>query len=195
MIQKIKLGISARHIHVSQADVEQLFGRGAVLHPRKELGQPGQYACEEQVDIVAPKGTIPGLRILGPVRKQTQIELAPTDARKIGVNPPVRDSGDLAGSPGVKIVGPKGSVEISEGVIVASRHIHLDIATAAQLKLQDKELVKVRVAGKRPVVFEDVLIRVREDFAPEMHIDTDEGNACLLYTSPSPRDGLLSRMP
>ena len=179
MVQKVILGISARHIHVSQEDLEQLFGRGAVLHPRKELGQPGQYACEEQVDIVAPKGSIQGMRILGPVRKQTQVELAPTDARKIGINPPVRDSGDLAGSPGVTVVGPKGSVEISEGVIVASRHIHLDNATAADLKLKDKELVRVRVAGKRPVVFEEVLIRVREDFAPEMHIDTDEGNACL----------------
>lgn len=179
MVQNIILGISARHIHLSQADIEQLFGQGAVLHPVKDLGQPGQFACKEQVDIVAPKGSIKGLRILGPARKQTQIELAPTDARKIGVNPPVRDSGDLAGSPGVTIVGPKGRVEVSEGVIVASRHIHLDIATAADLKLKDKDLVRVRVAGKRPVVFEDVLIRVREDFAPEMHIDTDEGNACL----------------
>lgn len=179
MDQKIKLGISARHMHISQEHLEQLFGQGAVLHPFKELGQPGQYACEERVDLVTAKGSITGLRILGPVRKQTQIELAPADARKLGVNPPIRDSGDLAGSPGVTIVGPKGRVEIPEGVIIASRHIHLDTATATALKLEDKELVKVRVMGQRGVIFEDVLIRVRDDFAPEMHIDTDEGNACL----------------
>lgn len=179
MSYKVKLGISARHIHVSQGDLDKLFGLGTVLHPVKELGQPGQFACEERVDLVTPKGAIQGLRILGPVRKQTQIELAPADARKIGLILPIRDSGDLAGSPGVKIIGPKGEVTIAEGVIIASRHVHLDIATAAEWKVKDKQLVKVRVTGKRSVVFEDVLVRVRDDFAPEMHIDTDEGNACL----------------
>lgn len=179
MYYKVKLGISARHIHLSQDDFEKLFGVGAVLHPVKALGQPGQYASEERVDILTPKGAIHGLRILGPVRKQTQIELAPADARKIGLNPPVRDSGDLAGTPGVTIAGPQGQVAISEGVIIASRHIHLDTATAAELKVKDKALVKACIKGKRCVVFEDVLIRVRDDFMPEMHIDTDEGNACL----------------
>jgi len=177
---EVKLGISARHIHVSQGDLEKLFGVGVVLHPFKDLGQPGQYACEERIDIVGPKGSLQGLRILGPVRKQTQIELAPADARKIGLNPPLRDSGDLAGTPGIDIVGPNGQVAISEGVIIASRHIHLDTATAAKLQLQDKALVKVRIKGKRCVVLEDVLIRVRDDFMPEMHIDTDEGNACMV---------------
>jgi len=179
MLCEVKLGISARHIHVSQEDLEKLFGVGVVLHPFKDLGQPGQYACEERIDIVGPKGSLQGLRILGPVRKQTQIELAPADARKIGLNPPLRDSGDLAGTPGIEIVGPKGTVAISEGVIIASRHIHLDTATAVKLQLYDKALVKVRIKGKRCVVFEDVLIRVRDDFMPEMHIDTDEGNACM----------------
>ena len=179
MSYKVKLGISARHIHMSQGDLEKLFGVGAVLHPVKELGQPGQYACEERIDIFTPQGVLHGLRILGPVRKQTQIELAPADARKIGLNPPVRDSGDLAGTPGVMIAGPKGQVAISEGVIIASRHIHLDTATAAKLQIKDKALVKVRIKGNRCVVFEAVLIRVRDDFMPEMHIDTDEGNACL----------------
>jgi putative phosphotransacetylase len=179
MSYKVKLGISARHIHMSQGDLEKLFGAGAVLHPVKELGQPGQYACEERIDLFTPQGALHGLRILGPVRNQTQIELAPADARKIGLNPPVRDSGDLAGTPGVMIAGPKGQVAISEGVIIASRHIHLDTATAAKLRIKDKALVKVRIQGSRCVVFEDVLIRVRDDFMPEMHIDTDEGNACL----------------
>lgn len=179
MSYKVKLGISARHIHLSQGDFEKLFGVDTVLHPVKALGQPGQYASEERVDISTPKGEIRGLRILGPVRKQTQIELAPADARKLGLNPPVRDSGDLAGTPGVLIVGPQGQIEISEGVIIAARHVHLDTATAAMLKLKDKALVKVQIRGKRGVVFEDVLIRVRDDFMPEMHIDTDEGNACL----------------
>ena len=179
MTYEVKLGISARHIHVSQSDLEKLFGIGVALHPLKDLGQPGQYACEERVDVVGPKGSIQGLRILGPARKQTQIELAPADARKIGLTPPLRDSGDLAGSPGVSIIGPKGQITIPEGVIIASRHVHLDTATAAQWKLKDKTLVKVRIKGKRSVVFEDVLIRVRDDFMPEMHIDTDEGNACL----------------
>lgn len=179
MAYKVKLGISARHIHLSLGDFEKLFGLGAVLHPVKALRQPGQYASEERVDIFTSTGAIHGLRILGPVRQQTQIELAPADARKIGLNPPVRDSGDLAGTPGVTIAGPQGQVVISEGVIIASRHIHLDTATAAELKVKDKDLVKARIKGKRCVVFEDVLIRVRDDFMPEMHIDTDEGNACL----------------
>lgn len=182
MSYKVILGISARHIHLSQSDLEKLFGADAVLHPVKNLGQPGQFASEERVDIFSPKGEIRGLRILGPVRKQTQIELAPADARKMGLTLPIRDSGDLAGTPGITIVGPKGKVVIPEGVIIASRHIHLDPATATELQLQDKALVSVRVAGKRSVVFEDVLIRVRDDFAPEMHIDTDEGNACLAET-------------
>ena len=179
MSYKVKLGISARHIHLSQGDLEKLFGADAALHPVKALGQPGQYASEERVDISTPDGEIRGLRVLGPVRKQTQIELAPADTRKLGLNPPIRDSGDLSGTSGVMITGPRGQVEISEGVIIASRHIHLDTATAALLELKDKSLVKVRIQGKRCVVFEDVLIRVRDDFMPEMHIDTDEGNACL----------------
>lgn len=179
MSHQVKLGISARHIHVSQSDLEKLFGAGAQLHPVKELGQPGQFACEERVDLITPQGTLSGLRILGPARQQTQIELAPADARKLGLKPPVRDSGDLAGTPGITLAGPQGRVELASGVIIASRHVHLDTATAANWQLKDKQLVQVRVCGKRLVLFEDVLVRVRGDFAPEVHIDTDEGNACM----------------
>lgn len=179
MSYKVKLGISARHLHVTQEHLEILFGKGAQLHAMKDLGQPGQYASEEKVDLVTEKGTLNGVRILGPVRSKTQVELAFADARKLGLNPPVRDSGDIEGTPGLKLVGPKGTVELSEGVIVAARHIHLDPATASSLGVKDKDLVKVKIEGKRGLIFENVLIRVHKDFAPEMHIDTDEGNACM----------------
>jgi putative phosphotransacetylase len=175
---KVKVEISARHIHLSQKDLEKLFGEGAVLHPVKALGQPGDYACEERVDIVTSTGSIK-IRALAPLRNQTQIELAPADARKIGLDPPVRHSGDLAGTPGVTVVGPKGRIELPEGVIIASRHIHLDPATAQMMSVKDKDLVNVRIVGKRSVVLENVLIRVNKNYAPSMHIDTDEGNACL----------------
>jgi len=175
---KVKVEISARHIHLSKGDLERLFGEGAVLHQVKALGQPGDYACEERVDLVTPTGSIK-VRVLAPLRNQTQIELAPADARKIGLDPPVRNSGDLAGTPGVIVVGPKGRIELPEGVIIASRHIHLDPATAQRMNVKDKDLVDVRTGGKRSVVLENVLIRVHKNYAPSMHIDTDEGNACL----------------
>lgn len=180
---KVKLGISARHAHVSQQDLEVLFGAGAVLHAMKPLAQPGQFASEERVDLVTPKGTIKNVRILGPVRTQSQIELALTDARKLGLDLPVRDSGDLTGTPGIALVGPQGSIELKEGVIAAGRHIHLDIATAKELNLQDKDHVQVLIPGTRGLIFNQVLIRVNENYKPEMHIDTDEGNAGLISTN------------
>lgn len=180
---KVKLGISARHVHVSQQDLEVLFGAGAQLHEIKPLVQPGQFASEERVDLVTAKGTIKNVRILGPVRKQSQIELAMTDSRKLGLDIPVRDSGDLAGTPGITLVGPNGSVELKEGVIAAGRHIHLDIPTAKEVGLKDKDHVKVVIGGVRGLIFDNVLVRVSENYAPEMHIDTDEGNAALIGTN------------
>ncbi|MBQ3161879.1 MAG: phosphate propanoyltransferase [Oscillospiraceae bacterium] len=169
---------SARHVHVSQADLEILFGKDAVLTKKKDLSQPGQYACEERVEVVGPKKSLPGVSILGPVRPATQVELSATDARSIGLSAPIRESGDVAGSAGCKLVGPCGEVEISEGVIVAKRHIHLTPADAEELGVQDKEVVYVKVdTDGRKAILGDVVCRVSPSFARAMHIDTDEANA------------------
>ena len=169
---------SARHVHVSQADLEILFGKDAVLTKKKDLSQPGQYACEERVEVVGPKKSLPGVSILGPVRPATQVELSATDARSIGLSAPIRESGDVAGSAGCKLVGPCGEVEISEGVIVAKRHIHLTPADAEELGVQDKEVVYVKVdTDGRKAILGDVVCRVSDKFARAMHIDTDEANA------------------
>ncbi|MBP1549138.1 MAG: phosphate propanoyltransferase [Oscillospiraceae bacterium] len=169
---------SARHVHVSQADLEILFGKDAVLTKKKDLSQPGQYACEERVEVVGPKKSLPGVSILGPVRPATQVELSATDARSIGISAPIRESGDVAGSAGCKLVGPCGEVEISEGVIVAKRHIHLTPADAEELGVQDKEVVYVKVdTDGRKAILGDVVCRVSDKFARAMHIDTDEANA------------------
>ena len=182
MAKKIVVGISARHLHVSQEHLEILFGEGAELTVKKELGQPGQYASNERVDIVTEKGSFPGVRILGPVRKQTQIEISMSDALKLKIKPPVRDSGDIEGTPGVKLVGPKGEVVLDKGVIVAKRHIHMTPADAEEFGVKDKDLVKVAIGGERGLIFDNVLIRVHDSFALEMHLDTDEGNASLCGT-------------
>ncbi len=169
---------SARHVHVSQADLEILFGKDAVLTKKKDLSQPGQYACEERVEVVGPKKSIAGVSILGPVRPATQVELSATDARSIGLSAPIRESGDVAGSAGCKLVGPCGEIEISEGVIVAKRHIHLTPADAEELGVQDKEVVYVKVdTNGRKAILGDVVCRVSPSFARAMHIDTDEANA------------------
>lgn len=169
---------SARHVHVSQADLEILFGKDAVLTKKKDLSQPGQYACEERVEVVGPKKSLAGVSILGPVRPATQVELSATDARSIGISAPIRESGDVAGSAGCKLVGPCGEVEISEGVIVAKRHIHLTPADAEELGVQDKEVVYVKVdTDGRKAILGDVVCRVSDKFARAMHIDTDEANA------------------
>lgn len=178
MTFKIKLGVSAKHLHLSKKDMDVLFGTDAVLHHVKALGQPGEFASEEKVDLVSEKAVLKGVRVIGPLRARTQIELAMTDARILGLNPPLRESGDVDGSAALRIVGPKGEIELKEGVIIAERHVHLDTKTAAELGLKDKDRVKVTVPGGRAVVFENVLVRVKDTYAPEFHIDTDEGNAC-----------------
>jgi len=169
---------SARHIHVTKEHLEILFGAGATLTKKKDLSQPGQYACEERVTIVGPKKQLANVSILGPERPATQVELSATDARSIGVGIAVRESGDIAGTPGCKIVGPCGEVEISEGVIVAKRHIHMVPETAEQLGLKNKDVVWVKVeTDGRKAILGDVVVRVSETFADAMHIDTDESNA------------------
>lgn len=169
---------SARHVHLSQADLETLFGAGYELTKKKDLSQPGQYACEERVTIVGSKKEMAGVSILGPVRKDTQVELSLTDARSIGVNAPIRESGDIAGSGACKIVGPKGEIEISEGVIAAKRHIHATVEDAKNLGVENGEVVSVKVDTEgRSLVFGDVVVRVSDSYALAMHIDTDESNA------------------
>ena len=169
---------SARHVHVSQADLETLFGAGYQLTPKKDLSQPGQYACAERVDVVGPKKTLTGVSILGPVRKETQVEISLTDARSIGVSAPIRESGDTAGSGACKLVGPCGEVELTQGVIAAKRHIHMTPADAAEMDVKDKDIVCVKVVTDgRSTIFGDTVVRVNENFALAMHIDTDESNA------------------
>lgn len=178
MDNKVLVETSARHVHVSEKDLETLFGKGAALTPKKDLSQPGQFACTERVDIVGPKRELKNVSILGPVRKETQVELSLTDARSIGLSVPVRESGDIKGSAGCKLVGPCGEVEITEGVIAAKRHIHATPADAERVGLTDKQVVKVKVESDgRTLIFDDVVVRVRDDFAWAMHIDTDESNA------------------
>ena len=179
-MNKILVETSARHVHLSREDLDILCGKGFELTFKKDLSQPGQFATNERVTVVGPKREIANISILGPVRKQTQVELSATDARSVGIPIVVRESGDLAGTPGCKIVGPCGEVEISEGVIVAKRHIHLTPDSAAEFGVEDKQIVSVEIKGTgRSTVFGDVVIRVSEKFAPAMHIDTDESNACL----------------
>lgn len=178
MIHKeVPIGVSARHIHLSEEHVELLFGEGYQLTEMKPLSQPGQYAANETVAVVGPKGTFAKVRILGPARKQTQLEVSRTDAFALGINPPVRESGNTKGSAGIKLQGPAGEVEIEEGVIVAARHIHFHTSDAERFEIADKQLLKVRFEGERGVVFENVVARVSEQFALDMHIDTDEANA------------------
>lgn len=175
---KVPVGISNRHLHLSEADLHKLFGEGAKLTVKKDLSQKEQFACEEVVNLIGPKGSLNNVRVLGPTRKQTQIEVSNTDARALGLEPPVRDSGDLKESTPIKIVGPKGELNLTEGCIVAKRHVHMNDEDAAKLGLKDKQIVKVSVKGNRGLVFEEVLIRVHPTFVLEMHIDTDEANAC-----------------
>lgn len=178
MKNEVLVETSARHLHVTQGDLETLFGKGYELTNKKDLSQPGQFACNERVDVVGPKKTLPGVTILGPVRSATQIELSMTDARSIGVTAPIRESGDVAGSAPCKLVGPKGEVTLSEGVIVAKRHIHMTPADAEAFGVKDRDVVSVKVdSAERSLTFGDVVVRVSDKFALAMHIDTDESNA------------------
>jgi putative phosphotransacetylase len=180
---KVPVGISNKHLHLSEQDLAALFGPEHRLTPYKELVQPGQYAAHEQVDLVGPKGSFKNIRIIGPTRPQTQVEISKTDARALGIDPPVRESGKLEGSSGIKLVGPKGEVELKTGAIVALRHIHLSPTQAADAGLKDKDLVDVKTYGTRPLLFEDVLIRSGDGHFREFHIDTDEANAAGLANS------------
>ena len=178
MKKTVLVEISAHHVHVSEADLEILFGKGHKLTNKKDLSQPGQFACEERVTVVGPKREIKGVSILGPCRPQTQVEISLTDARSIGISAPIRESGDLGGSAPCKVVGPCGEVELSEGVIIAMRHIHMLPEDAERLGVKDKQIVNVKIASpERSTIFGDVLVRVTPTSALAMHIDTDEANA------------------
>lgn len=175
---------SARHIHLTQAQIEALFGKDAKLTVKKELSQPGQFASHQRLDVVGPKKTISGVSILGPARSAGQVEISLTDARTLGVTAPVRESGDIAGTPGIKLVNPENGNEITldEGVIVAKRHIHMTPADAARFGVKDKDVVSVRLdTDGRSVIFGDTVVRVSENFALAMHIDTDEANATCAF--------------
>lgn len=174
---QIPIGVSNHHVHLAHEDLAKLFGVGAKLTNFKDLSQPGQFACEEKVTLVGPKGVIENVRILGPTRNQTQIELLQSDCVKLGVKAPVRDSGDLAGSAGLTLVGPKGAVTINEGAIVAARHIHMHTNDGDRFRLKDGDRVSVKVLGPRGLIFDEVLIRVSDKYKLEMHIDFDEANA------------------
>ena len=174
---KFVVETSARHVHVTQEDLETLFGKGHELTKKKDLSQPGQFACEEKVTIVGSKKEMKA-SILGPVRPETQVELSLTDARSIGVDAPIRESGDVAGSGACKLVGPAGEVELKEGVIAAKRHIHATPEDAEKLGVKDKDVVSVKIDTEgRSLVFGDVVVRVSPKYALAMHIDTDESNA------------------
>ena len=182
MAEKFLVETSARHVHLTEEHIEALFGKGATLTHKKDLSQPGQFACEERVTLVGPKKSIEKVIILGPARKATQVELSFTDARTLGISAPVRESGDVAGSAGLKLVGPAGEIEIAEGAIVAKRHIHMTPDDAARFGVADKEIVKVALNGEgRKTVFDDVVVRVSPSFKLAMHIDTDEANAACAF--------------
>lgn len=176
-MKQVPVGVSARHIHLSKEHIAILFGEGYELKVMKDLSQPGQFAAEETVAVIGPKGKFDKIRILGPARNKTQLEISKTDSFALGIPAPVRESGTTEGTPGVKIVGPAGEVETVDGVIVAARHIHFHTSDAEKWGIKDKQLLSVRVNSERPVVFENVIARVSPNFALDMHIDTDEANA------------------
>ena len=178
MAKEFIVETSARHVHLSEADFKILFGENATLTKKKDLSQPGQYACEERVIVKGTKKDLPGVSILGPFRKESQVELSATDARSIGLGIAVRESGVLDGTPGCTLVGPAGEVTLEKGVIVAKRHIHATVADAKELGVVDKEIVSVKVnTPERSLIFGDVVVRVNDTYALAMHIDTDESNA------------------
>ena len=178
MANTVLVETSARHVHLTREHVEILFGKGHELTKKKDLSQPGQFACEERVTVKGAKKELAGVSVLGPERPATQVEISLTDARSIGVDAPVRESGDIAGSGACTLVGPCGEVTIEEGVIAAKRHIHLDTATAEKFGVADKQIVQVKVESNgRSNIFGDVVVRVSDKFAAAMHVDTDESNA------------------
>lgn len=172
----VPLEASGRHVHVTSEQAQSLFGHD--LTPRRELSQPGQYLATERVTVVGPRGEFENVAVLGPARKAAQVEISLTDARTLGLNPPVRLSGDTANTPGCTLTGPRGSVSLNEGVIVAKRHIHLHPRDAARFGVVDRQVVRLQTFTNRPAVFEDVTVRISPDFATAVHLDYDEANAC-----------------
>ncbi|MBQ8374652.1 MAG: phosphate propanoyltransferase [Clostridia bacterium] len=176
--KEVPVGVSNRHIHLTKEDMETLFGKGYELTPLKDLSQPGQYACKEVLTIVGPSmRPIESVRVLGPLRSKSQVEISATDSYVLKVKPPVRESGNLAGSAPIRIIGPKGVVELSEGCIIANRHIHMSPDDAKVFGVKDCDTVTVDVLGKRRTRWYDVQVRVHKDFRLEMHVDTDDANA------------------
>ena len=174
---KVKVEISARHIHLNQTDLENFFGAGYELKKIKDLSQEGEFAAEETVALIGPKRKLENLRVVGPVRQATQVELAYTDAFSLGLDAPLRISGNVAGSAGAKLIGPAGEVDLKEGIIVAKRHLHINQKEADELGLKNDDLVKVKVTGERGLVFENVVVRIKPNFHISVHVDTDEANA------------------
>ncbi|MEG0050794.1 MAG: ethanolamine utilization phosphate acetyltransferase EutD [Terrisporobacter sp.] len=174
----IEVEASGRHVHLSEEDVEKLFGKGYTLTKLRDLSQPGQYACKERVTITGPKGSIKNVIVLGPCRKETQVEVSLTDGSSLGLKPPIKQSGDLNGTLGIKISTDNGEVELSKGIMVAKRHIHMTPEDASKFNVVDNEIVEVKVFGNRSLIFDDVVIRVNKNFKTYMHIDYDEANAC-----------------
>lgn len=172
----VEMEASGRHVHLTEDQIRTLFGHG--LTPAKPLSQPGQFAAKERLTVVGPKGDMKNVAVLGPARKEAQVEVSLTDARLLGLTVPVRLSGDVKDSPGVKLIGPAGQVELERGVIAALRHIHLTPADAQRFGVRDRQVVKLQTFTSRPLVFEDVVVRVSADFAPRVHLDYDEANAC-----------------
>lgn len=177
---RIPIGVSNRHVHVSRADLDTLYGKEYALIHKSELGQPGQFAANETVTLKGPKGTFEHVRILGPVRSQSQVEISKTDSFRLGVKAPIALSGHLQGTPGITLIGPRGTVELTCGVIIAKRHIHMTPAQAAARHLKDGQIVDVETFGERRGILGDVIIRVSDTAGLEMHIDVDEANACSL---------------
>ncbi len=182
---KIPLGISNRHLHISEGDLMTLFGQGAKLTKLRDLSQPGQFVSEQMTTLVGPNGVIERVRILGPLRSRTQVEISISDCFRLGVKAPIRDSGDLAGSAKLTLVGPAGSLTLNEGCIIAARHMHMDHEDAALFGVKDGQRVNVRCSGPRSLVFSEVLIRVHTNFKLEMHLDVDEANAASLHNGDS----------
>lgn len=183
MYQKMcPVGVSNRHLHITQEDLEKLFGPGTTLTKFRDLSQTGQFACNEMVSLVTCKGQLDKVRILGPVRKETQVEVTVTDSFKLGVMIPIRESGNIDQTPGIKLIGPKGSIDLEKGVIIASRHIHMSPKDAENFGVKNGDIVSVKSEGPRSVIFNKVVIRVRDDFVLDLHIDTDEANAAFIKT-------------
>ena len=175
---KVPVEVSARHVHLSEVDIKSLFGDGYNPNHKRNLSQPEQFVCEERVELVGPKSSFGSVAILGPARSQTQVEISLTDSRKLGIDPFIRESGDLKGTPGCILRGPRGEVEIKSGVIVAKRHIHMHTSDAEKIGAENGQICKVKINSKeRSLIFDDVVMRVSDKFALAMHIDTDEGNA------------------